>query len=575
MPPSIPATKSILDDTLEEWRRTIAINLEAVYMGSKLVAPVMVAQKSGRIIHISSIQGFASSGLCGSYNAAKGAIIAYTKSMAVELAPHGILVNAIAPGFMVTPMSVVNGVDETTTPEFIDWYIDQPQDSAGAQRPAGGCLRHGRVPRLRLLPLHDRAIAGGRRRIDEHVLEQEKPGKRQEGTDHEQPLPRLSRRDFVLTSAMLAGGTALGGLSRGAAAQAKEMDFWYWGEQELPGLQKYVNDSVAAYKAATVKPMLQDTAVVISQFQTAAAAGKAPDIQYLWNGIYHMESVWLGYVKGLKGLVKDDVLQASNPTLLSHFGGDIYRTGWYPLPMFWCYNKTLFEKAGLDPEAPPKTWDELLAACEKLKTAGIEPLGGGIQDGYWSEWYITHSLPQQLDSLGEAVELFIGDKDFRDPKYHEHWVKLEELKKKGYLNKDMSSLELYPGIDLVVAGKVAIGQTIGTRLPGRQQGHRRQDRLHDHAGLRQGQARGRSRGRRSGPRHLHQCGRSRSGGGLPRIPAVAGAAQGLLGGDGLASLQHHLRFERDPGSLGARAVGELGPEAQHLQRHQPDAGPVL
>jgi NAD(P)-dependent dehydrogenase (short-subunit alcohol dehydrogenase family) len=120
-----PATKSILDDTLEEWRRTIAINLEAVYMGSKLVAPHMVAQKSGRIIHISSIQGFASSGLCGSYNAAKGAIIAYTKSMAVELAPHNILVNAVAPGFMVTPMSVVNGVDETTTPEFIDWYIDR------------------------------------------------------------------------------------------------------------------------------------------------------------------------------------------------------------------------------------------------------------------------------------------------------------------------------------------------------------------------------------------------------------------------------------------------------------------
>ena len=120
-----PSTRSILDDTLEEWRRTIAINLEAVYMGSKLVAPVMAAQKTGRIIHISSIQGFASSGLCGSYNAAKGAIIAYTKSMAVELAPHNILVNAVAPGFMVTPMSVVNGIDETATPEFIDWYVDR------------------------------------------------------------------------------------------------------------------------------------------------------------------------------------------------------------------------------------------------------------------------------------------------------------------------------------------------------------------------------------------------------------------------------------------------------------------
>ena len=118
-----PPTRTILDDTLEEWRRTITINLEAVYMGSKLVAPHMVKQADGRIIHIASIQGFASSGDCGAYNAAKGGIIAYTKSMAVELGRHNILVNSVAPGFMVTPMSVVNGVDETTTPDFIEWYV--------------------------------------------------------------------------------------------------------------------------------------------------------------------------------------------------------------------------------------------------------------------------------------------------------------------------------------------------------------------------------------------------------------------------------------------------------------------
>jgi len=120
-----PSTKTILDDTLDEWRRTIGINLEAVYMGSKLVAPHMVRQGEGRIIHIASIQGFASSGECGSYNAAKGGIIAYTKSMAVELGRHNILVNAVAPGFMLTPMSVVNGVEETSTPDFVEWYVDR------------------------------------------------------------------------------------------------------------------------------------------------------------------------------------------------------------------------------------------------------------------------------------------------------------------------------------------------------------------------------------------------------------------------------------------------------------------
>ncbi|MEQ1941735.1 SDR family oxidoreductase [Mesorhizobium sp. VNQ89] len=137
-----PPTHTILNDTLENWRRTIAINLEAVYMGSKLVAPQMVKQQSGRIIHIASIQGFASSGETGPYNAAKGAIISYTKSMAVELGPYNILVNSVAPGFMATPMSIVNGVDEAETPDFQEWYVRRrkiplgrtgyPEDVSGA-----------------------------------------------------------------------------------------------------------------------------------------------------------------------------------------------------------------------------------------------------------------------------------------------------------------------------------------------------------------------------------------------------------------------------------------------------------
>ena len=118
-----PPARTILDDTLEDWQRTIRINLEAVYMGSKLVAPYMVKQNDGRIIHIASILGFASSGEIGAYNAAKGGILALTKSMAVELGPYNILVNAVAPGFMSTPMSVINGVNETETPEFLEWYV--------------------------------------------------------------------------------------------------------------------------------------------------------------------------------------------------------------------------------------------------------------------------------------------------------------------------------------------------------------------------------------------------------------------------------------------------------------------
>lgn len=135
------AYSTILDDTLEDWRRTVAINLEAVYMGSKLVAPHMAERRSGRIISIASVQGFAASGEVGPYNAAKGGIIALTKSMAVELGHSNILVNAVAPGFMRTPLSIIDGVDETETPEFLEWYVEKrkvplqrtgyPEDVAG------------------------------------------------------------------------------------------------------------------------------------------------------------------------------------------------------------------------------------------------------------------------------------------------------------------------------------------------------------------------------------------------------------------------------------------------------------
>lgn len=122
---AISLSGTILDDSLENWRRQISVNLEAVYMGTKMVVPYMVQQKSGRIINIASIQGFLSSGQCGAYNAAKGGMIAFTKSLAVELAPYNIVVNAVAPGFMRTPMALINGVQESEMPDFLKWYVEK------------------------------------------------------------------------------------------------------------------------------------------------------------------------------------------------------------------------------------------------------------------------------------------------------------------------------------------------------------------------------------------------------------------------------------------------------------------
>lgn len=113
----------IFEDSLKQWRETQQVNLEAIYWGSKLVAPCMAKQRWGRIISISSTQAIATEGRVGAYAAAKGGIMSFTKSLAVELAPHGILANAIAPGCIHTPMSIIGGIDETQTDFFQEWYV--------------------------------------------------------------------------------------------------------------------------------------------------------------------------------------------------------------------------------------------------------------------------------------------------------------------------------------------------------------------------------------------------------------------------------------------------------------------
>ena len=116
-------------------------------------------------------------------------------------------------------------------------------------------------------------------------------------------------------SAALGAGAALGGLAAGCrrARRTRRSTCGGGASRNCPACRPSSTARSKNYTAATVKPMLQDTAVVISQFQTAAAAGNAPDIQFLWNGIYHMESVWLGYLQPLEGLVSGRGHQGLEP----------------------------------------------------------------------------------------------------------------------------------------------------------------------------------------------------------------------------------------------------------------------
>lgn len=106
----------------DEWRRQLDTMLDGAALMTRVAVPLMTA--GGRIIHVTSIHGARAETNASAYAMAKAAINAFCRSLALELADSGILANAIAPGFIDTPMSVINGVNELETEWFRKNYID-------------------------------------------------------------------------------------------------------------------------------------------------------------------------------------------------------------------------------------------------------------------------------------------------------------------------------------------------------------------------------------------------------------------------------------------------------------------
>jgi 3-oxoacyl-[acyl-carrier protein] reductase len=134
--PELPRRSMLLEDVSEEqWSRVIAANLTTAFLVCREFAPRMKARRFGRIVNFASIAARRGSDRVGvHYAAAKGGIIGLTKTLALELGPHNVTVNAIAPGFIKTPRIEAAGWGHATA-AFIDALplrrAGKPQDIAG------------------------------------------------------------------------------------------------------------------------------------------------------------------------------------------------------------------------------------------------------------------------------------------------------------------------------------------------------------------------------------------------------------------------------------------------------------
>jgi 3-oxoacyl-[acyl-carrier protein] reductase len=118
---------------LEDWQAVIDLNLTGVFLCTKAVSKVMLKQKSGRVINITSVAGLMGNPGQANYSAAKAGVIGFSKTVAKELAVRGITVNAVAPGFIATDMTNDLKADEILKYIPLARY-GQPEEVAGMIR---------------------------------------------------------------------------------------------------------------------------------------------------------------------------------------------------------------------------------------------------------------------------------------------------------------------------------------------------------------------------------------------------------------------------------------------------------
>ena len=262
----------------------------------------------------------------------------------------------------------------------------------------------------------------------------------------------------ILSMTLVACGTPA---QPAASTGPVNLTFWYWAESDAPGADAWMTETVAAYKQikpnVTINIVPQSTDTLISAFQSAVTAKSGPDIASQWATGPVLGFVWQNAVAPISDYVPATEMSNWLNTNENTYNGKVWGAPMYLIGIDVMYNKTLFAKAGVTPPTSGRwTWDEFLAACAKLKAAGITPWVEGDKDGYGGAWFFANVGIQSLDSTDDLRQAIIGAKPFTDPHYTGWYSTLDDMVKKGYFNQDIMSLDLNTSSQAFGQGKGAM-----------------------------------------------------------------------------------------------------------------------
>jgi ABC-type glycerol-3-phosphate transport system substrate-binding protein len=266
---------------------------------------------------------------------------------------------------------------------------------------------------------------------------------------------------LVLSAAVFAA-TAASKTSRQAADDPNNasLTYWYWAESDAPGANAWLKKEVAVYQKAhpnvKISIVLQSTDTLTSAFTTAAQTKQGPDIATQWATLPTLTPAWNGATVPISDYVPKSEWSNWISTAENMWEGKLWAMPQYLIGIPFVWNKQLFKQAGLDPNKGPKTWAEFLADAKKIKAKGITPFGLGNKDGYGGAWFFSLVGKQNLNSIDELKNAMIGKEKFTDAKFSGFYQLLADLKKNGYLNSDVASIDFGQGFQLFGQKKVAM-----------------------------------------------------------------------------------------------------------------------